>query len=182
MIARRDLFTGFGLMLVSAGCADGEPVGNELGATAPAFQLEDFQPQSARFGEVYGMEEFRGSVLLMPLFAAWCPDCVGCARLLNGLYQEWLAEGLNVRIMSINSVDGRSSRHKLVEACAFPLLQDTAEAGAWEKLRGGRDDHYVFTANGVLDRYYDYAAGQRVDPLSDAGKAALRDALLRAGA
>lgn len=182
MIARRDLFTGFGVMLVSAGCGSDDPAPNEPGAKAPGFALEDFQPESPRFGETYGLEEFQGSVLLLPLFAAWCPDCVGCAVLLNQLYPEWLAEGLNVRIMCINSADGRSSRHKLVEACTFPLLQDTDEAKVWEQLQGGRDDHYIYTPAGVLDRYYDYAAGERVDPLSAPGKAALRDAIVKAGA
>jgi hypothetical protein len=121
-------------------------------------------------------------VLLLPLFAAWCPDCVGCAVLLDGLYQGWLDEGLKVRIMSINSIDGRSSRQKLVDACSFPLLQDTKEATVWDTLLGSKDDHYIYTADGVLHRYYDYNAGQRVDPISVAGKASLREALVAAGA
>ncbi|RYZ09394.1 MAG: hypothetical protein EOO73_03600 [Myxococcales bacterium] len=181
MVARRSFISGFGVLLASA-CADGDPAQNEPGATAPSFLLEDFQPKSPRFGEAYGVEEFRGSVLLMPLFAAWCPDCVACALLLDGVYQEWLEEGLNVRVMSINSDDGRSSRHKLVDVCSFPLLQDTAEANVWGQLQGARDDHYIYTPTGVLDRFYDYGAGQRVDPLSAPGKAALRDAILKAGA
>jgi AhpC/TSA family len=180
LLQRRPLLTGFGLMLVSFAC-DGDRATNEPGAPAPSFALEDFQPQSARFGESYGTEEFRGSVLLMPLFAAWCPDCVGCAVLLNGLYQGWLDAGLNVRIMSVNSIDGRSSRQKLIDACAFPLLQDTSEAKVWDRLLGSKDDHYVYTPHGVLDRYYDYDAGQRVDPLSAAGKASLRGAIVAAG-
>ncbi len=181
LIARRNLFVGGGVLLASA-CGDGDPAPNEPGAKAPGFALEDFQPKSARFGETYGVEEFRGSVLLMPLFAAWCPDCVGCAVLLEKLNQDWQAEGLNVRIMSINSADGRSSRRSLIDACTFPLLQDTVEAKVWDRLLGARDDHYIYTAEGVLDRFYDYAAGQRVDPLSARGKAELRDALLQAGA
>jgi len=180
LIQRRPLLIGLGLTLVSSGC-DGDRALNEPGAPAPAFELEDFQPESARFGESYGAEEFRGSVLLLPLFAAWCPNCVGSAVLLNKLHQEWMADGLNVRIMSINSIDGRSSRQKLIDACSFPLLQDTKEAKVWDKLLGSKDDHYVYTPEGVLDRYYDYGAGQRVDPLSPAGKAALRDAIVAAG-
>ncbi|HEX2877533.1 MAG TPA: redoxin domain-containing protein [Polyangiaceae bacterium] len=182
LIQRRPLITGLGLTLVSVGCGDGDRTLNEPGAPAPSFALEDFQPKSARFGESYGSEEFKGAVLLLPLFAAWCPTCVGCAVLLDGLYQEWRADGLNVRIMSINSIDGRSSRQKLVDACSFPLLQDTKEATVWDTLRGTKDDHYIYTPESVLDRYYDYEAGQRVDPISVAGKASLREALVAAGA
>ena len=181
LIARRPLLTSFGLSLACFGC-DGDAAVNEPGAAAPSFALQDFQPQSPRFGESYGIEAFRGSVLLMPLFAAWCPDCVGCAVLLDGLYQEWLDGGLNVRVMSINSIDGRSSRKKLVDACSFPLLQDTSAAAVWDKLLGSKDDHYIYTPDAILHRYYDYDAGQRVDPLSAAGKQSLRDALVAAGA
>ncbi len=181
LLPRRPILTSFGLTLACFAC-DGDRALNEPGASAPSFALEDFQPRSARFGESYGTEEFKGSVLLMPLFAAWCPDCVGCAVLLEALNQVWLADGLNVRIMSINSIDADSSQKKLIDACSFPLLQDTSEANVWDKLLGSKDDHYIYTPDGILDRYYDYDAGQRVDPLSSAGKAALREALVAAGA
>ena len=181
LFSRRPLLTSFGLTLACFAC-DGDRAVNEPGAPAPSFALEDFQPQSARFGESYGIEEFEGSVLLMPLFAAWCPNCVGSAVLLEALYPLWRADGLNVRLMSINSIDGRSSQKKLVNACSFPLLQDNSQANVWDKLLGSKDDHYIYRADGTLDRHYDYSAGQRVDVLSVAGKAALRDALIAAGA
>ena len=180
-IPRRQLLTGFGLGLLPIACG-GDPASNEPGAKAPAFSLQDFQPKSARFGESYGAEEFRGSVLLMPLFAAWCPDCVGCAFLLNEVYQDWQASGMNVRLMAINSIDASSEQHLLTDVCSFPLLQDTSEAHVWSTLRGSKDDHYIYTADSVLSRFYDYGAGERVDPLSTAGKERLRQALLAAGA
>jgi hypothetical protein len=181
LLPRRPLLTGFGLTLACFAC-DGDRALNEPGAPAPSFALEDFQPESARFGESYGTEEFQGSVLLMPLYAAWCPDCVGSAVLLDALYQDWLADGLNVRLMAVNSIDGRSSQKNLVDACSFPLLQDTSEARVWNKLLGSKGDYYLYTPDSILNRYYDYGVGERVDPLSVAGKAALRDALVAAGA
>src|SRR6187402_2642360 len=106
LLPRRPLLTSFGLTLACFAC-DGDRALTEPGSSAPSFALEDFQPESARFGESYGTEEFQGSVLLMPLYAAWCPDCVGSAVLLDALYQDWLADGLNVRLMAVNSVDGQ---------------------------------------------------------------------------
>jgi hypothetical protein len=38
---------------------------------APTWQLLDFQPQSARAGEVYGLEGFRGHATLVALLSAW---------------------------------------------------------------------------------------------------------------
>jgi peroxiredoxin len=180
LIARRPLLAGFGLIGPGLACSS-EPLLNEPGAEAPSFLLEDFQPKSARFEQKYGAEEFRGSVLLLPLFAAWCPNCVACAYLLNDLSAEWQAEGLNVRLMSINSIDGKSSRQKLIDACDFPLLQDTNEAKVWERLSGTKDDHYLYTPAGVLDVFFDYEGGERVDAFSEPGKARLRDAIIAAG-
>jgi peroxiredoxin len=180
LIARRPLITGFGLVVVSVGCAD-EPVANEPGAKAPGFQLEDFQPESPRFGETYGLDEFRGSVLFLPLFAGWCNTCIGCANILNDVYKEWQAEGLNVRVAAINPVSAKPHQDNLVEVCDFPLLQDTEEAGAWKTLLGSKDDHYVYDADGVLRTFVDFAAKAEQMIVSAAGKAMFRQAIIDAG-
>ena len=41
------------------------------GAQAPQWQIEDFQPQSPWFGEVYGLDKFKGKVTVMVLLAGW---------------------------------------------------------------------------------------------------------------
>ena len=178
-IDRRKVLSGLGFAIVGCG---GDPEPNEPGAPVPRFSLQDFQPKSARFGEAYGAEEFHGSVLVLPLFAGWCPDCLGCAYFLDELYKDWLAEGLNVRVMSINSIDGRTYQDDLIEVCDFPLLQDTESAKVWNALRGTKDDHYIYTAESVLHRFFDYEGDVEFDTLSEQGRATLRTAIIAAGA
>ena len=161
-------------------CSD-DPAPNEPGAKAPDFQLEDFQPESPRFGETYGLDEFRGSVLFVPLFAGWCSTCIGCANILNDVYKEWQAEGLNVRVAAINPVSAKNSQNALVEVCDFPLLQDNEQARAWDTLLGTKDDHYVYDADGVLSTFVDYTADARQMIVSEAGRAMFRRAIIDAG-
>ncbi len=180
LIARRPLITSFGLVIGSAGCGD-ELAPNEPGAKAPAFQLEDFQPASPRFGESYGLDEFRGSVLFLPLFAGWCNTCIGCANILNDVYKEWQAEGLNVRVAAINPPNAMPHQNNLVEVCDYPLLQDTEAIGAWDALLGTKDDHYVYDAEGVLSRFVDFTADPEQMIVSAAGQAMFRKAIIDAG-
>jgi thiol-disulfide isomerase/thioredoxin len=180
LIARRPLLQTFGLVAATAACSD-EQLANEPGARAPGFQLQDFQPESPRFGETYGLDEFRGSVLFLPLFAGWCSTCIGCATILNGVYKEWQAEGLNVRVAAINPVSGAGSQYPLVMACDFPLLQDTEQAQAWDTLLGTKDDHYIYDAGGVLDRFIDFTGDPNEMIVSEAGKAMFRQAIIDAG-
>lgn len=181
MATRRQFVAGFGSAYILGACSD-DPQANEPGAKAPGFQLEDFQPESPRFGEVYGLDEFRGSVLFLPLFAGWCSTCIGCANILNDVYKEWQAEGLNVRVAAINPVSAKNSQNALVQVCDFPLLQDTEAANAWGTLLGTKDDHYVYDAEGVLRTFIDYTANPSQMIISEAGRAMFRQAIIDADA
>ncbi len=41
-----------------------------VGAPFPTWQLKDFQPKSARFGQTYGLEAFKGKVTVVALLTA----------------------------------------------------------------------------------------------------------------
>jgi hypothetical protein len=180
LLQRRPLLTGFGMMLLPLGCSDElQPV--EPGAPAPGFKLEDFQPASARFGETYGLDEFRGSVLVLPLYAGWCDTCIGCCSILNDVYKQWQADGLNVRVAAINPINALPHQKYLVEVCDFPLLQDTEEVRAWDALQGSRDDTYFYDAHGTLSKFIDFKANLAEMIVSEAGQALFRDAVVAAG-
>jgi thiol-disulfide isomerase/thioredoxin len=177
--ARRRLLNGVGVLLVTACGSEAAP--NEPGASEPGFRLEDFQPASSRFGETYGLDEFRGSVLLLALYAGWCDTCIGSASILNDVYKEWQAEGLNVRVAAINQTNAQPHQKYLVEVCDFPLLQDTEQAGAWDALLGTKDDTYIYDATGVLSRFVDFTANLAEMIVSEQGKAMFRKAIVDAG-
>lgn len=180
ILARRQLLTQFGLAVATVGCAD-DLAANEPGASQPDFKLKDFQPASPRFGETYGLDEFRGSVLLMPLYAGWCDTCIGCANILNDVYKEWQAEGLNVRVAAINPINALPHQKYLVEVCDYPLFQDTEEARAWDTLLGTRDDTYFYDAKGILSGFIDFKADLNEMIVTQAGQALFRKAIIEAG-
>src|SRR3970040_2003947 len=95
ILPRRAFIAASSLSLFA--CGSEEPRPNEPGAPAPAWALQDFQPLSERFGQVYGLDAFRGSVVLVALYAGWCNTCQGAAYQLNDLVKQWQAEGLNLR-------------------------------------------------------------------------------------
>jgi hypothetical protein len=120
-------------------------------------------------------------VLFLPLFAGWCNTCIGCATILNNVYKEWQAEGLNVRVAAINPINAVPHQKYLVDVCDFPLLQDTEAARAWDTLLGTKDDHYVYDSNGVLSTFIDFTNDLSREIVSESGKALFRKAIVDAG-
>lgn len=165
------------------GCSDDDPAGNEPGAPTPSGSLVDFQPLSEGFEQSYGLDRFRGSVLLVALYAGWCNVCIGHAATMEATKPRLLAEGVDVRIVGINdaSADSDYERRSLSDVATFPLFQDTPAAGVWGQLRGTRNDVYIYSSGGLLRGYYPIPGSINIDPQSEEGYARLRQAILDAG-
>lgn len=84
MKRRTSTILGAALLLAigAAGCSDngGSPAGGDsgpascatcVGADTPTWALVDFQPKSDKFETSYGLEAFRGKVLVVALLAGW---------------------------------------------------------------------------------------------------------------
>ncbi|HEU4408988.1 MAG TPA: redoxin domain-containing protein [Polyangiaceae bacterium] len=165
-----------------AGCGDDGPAPNEPGAPAPQWSLVDFQPQSEGFGQSYGLDRFRGKVLLVTLYAGWCNTCVGHALKMAEVEKQLAAEGLDLRVVSINAetADSTVDQQRLIDVAHYPLFQDTPAVRAWETLRGTRGDLFVYGPDGVLRAYYPVPGPVQVDPYVPEGLANLRQALFDA--
>jgi len=176
--SRRSFIACSGLSIV--GCGSDEPKPNEPGAPAPRWQLEDVQPMSERFGQVYGLEAFRGSVVLIALYAGWCNTCVGVAPMLSDLVAQFTAEGLNVRTLSVNAANARADQQSLIDVWPHPLFQDTPEIDAWGQHAGTKDDMIVYTPDGVLSAFLRWGGEVEVYPFTDLGKQNIRNAIVAA--
>ena len=66
------------------------------------------------------------------------------------MQNEFIATGIPVHFLSVNTVSGADSAQKLVDVCAFPLLQDVEDVNAWSLLQGKKDDMFIFGADGSL--------------------------------
>jgi hypothetical protein len=177
ILIRRSLLKLAGVGLV-AGCADDAADPKQPGAQAPTWQLSDVQPESEAYGEVYGLDAFRGTPVLVALLAGSCNVCVGIAYSLESFLQDLLAEDLDVRFCAVNEAsDGNA--HALSDVCSFPVFQDDAATNAFGMHGGGRDDLFVYTSGGLLVQYFQLPVGEPDgNPATEAGRANLRDALL----
>jgi peroxiredoxin len=88
---------GVGLMESQPASAARPPSTSDLlavGSTAPAFTLKT--PQ----GENVSLSQYRGKVVLLELFATWCPHCQAEAPHLAAIARQLTSKG--VRVLSIN--------------------------------------------------------------------------------
>ena len=61
--------------------------------------------------------------------------------------------GHEVAFVSINKDDGVETQEEILKHCSYPQLQDTEELALWKRLGGGKDDFYIFDAEGELQTY-----------------------------
>lgn len=102
------------------GC-DGGTAGSEQ--EAPPFEATDLE------GETVALEDFRDEVVLLNIWATWCPPCREEMPDLQHLHEEFGDDGL--RVVGV-SIDGRGSdegvRHFLEEyGIDFLILRDPSD-------------------------------------------------------
>jgi thiol-disulfide isomerase/thioredoxin len=177
-LPRRVFITATSLSLV--GCGSDEPLPNEPGAPAPGWALEDFQPLSERFRETYGLEAFRGSVVLVALYAGWCNTCQGAAYQLNDLVKQWQDEGLNLKAIALNAANALYDQQALIDRWEHPLFQDTERVDAFGQHGGTKDDMFVYTPDGVLSAFLQWGGAVEVYPFTETGRQNIHDAIVAA--
>ena len=182
-----------GVAMLSAGCSGSGSSGTDnaasragcdpaaqvtcAGAAAPVYSLADVQPKSARFGESYGLEAFRGQVLVVALLAGWCPFCQSQAERLEALRLELEGQGQKVAFVTLHAADAEPYQAFITERCSFPMLQDTTAASAWAAHGGEKDDMFVYDAEGKLRAYLSASAlGSRIALTGD-GAGLLKQAI-----
>lgn len=138
-----------------AGCADDAEVCRRgpascADAPAPSWQLADMQPESARYEQVYGLEGFRGQVVVMLMIDSLCDYCGSAAEAMNRMQGELRAEGYNVVVVGLLRSVGASSLPLLLETASYPIFVDTNEVNAWQMQGGGNSDMFIYGPSGRL--------------------------------
>ncbi len=77
-----------------------------IGETAPDFTLPSAD------GKAYSLSQFKGKVVLLELFAPWCPHCQGDAPLFNEVYEKYKDKGVQVLAVSASPY-GRNYEEEL---------------------------------------------------------------------
>lgn len=98
------------------------------GAPAPALELPRLT------GGTLALEELRGQVVLLNLWATWCPPCVKEMPSMQRVYEEYRSQGLEIVAVAVDDRPGVRQPDGRVEglvsefvdrlALTFPVLLD----------------------------------------------------------
>jgi cytochrome c biogenesis protein CcmG/thiol:disulfide interchange protein DsbE len=90
------------------------------GFLAPAFELETLAGGSS------GLSEYRGQVIVLNLWASWCPPCRAEMPAIQSLYEQYREEGLAVLAINMTSQDSTEAAASFVGkyGLTFPVLLD----------------------------------------------------------
>jgi peroxiredoxin len=103
---------------------------------------------------------FRGKVVLLDIFGTWCPNCHDEAPVLQSLYAEFHARGLEIVGLSYEYVDDPARSQRLLQlyrrkySITFPLLlAGTTDPGQIEKTLPQLRNFGAYPATFFLDRH-----------------------------
>ncbi len=112
-------------LLLSAGCDNSTPeqplktVSSES-KVAPDFTLMNMQ------GEPVSLSQYRGKVVILNLWATWCPPCREEMPSMEGLYQKYKDQGLVILAVSADE-NGKKAVSQFLQRTpySFPILLDS---------------------------------------------------------
>ena len=98
------------------------------------------------------------------------------------LRKELRRDGVEVEFVSINVKTGadKEDQASILDKASFPFFQDTAEINAWELHDGGKDDIYIYGADGLLHLYLPAKGELNTNLRTESGYATLKSAILGA--
>lgn len=120
-----------------------QPLGK--GATAPDFTLPNLE------GNMVSLSDFKGKVVLLNIWATWCPPCVEEMPSMEKLYREIKDEGFEILEVSIDTSGAKAvapfmEKHEL----SFPALTDTEGTAKLLFHTTGVPESYLIDKNGII--------------------------------
>ena len=159
------------LALALAGCSEAPvPVGGAVGSTLPDFAVTTLD------GDSLHLADLRGQVVLLNLWATWCPPCREEMPGLEQISRELGPRGLRVVGLSVDAPgdDGLVRSFVAQNGITFTVLRDAADHSSEALHTTGIPQTYLVGTDGVIRRHWigmiDPARvrGALADALSDA--------------
>jgi len=135
----------------------------------PAWQREDVQPKSARFGQSYGLDQYSGKTVVVVLLEGYCPYCQSNSVVAQNLQNELDAEQLDAQIVIL----GDPNAEQFASRVALPIFRDK-DKSAWNEMRSGASKHDTFVFSPSGERTYFWLGSYQGDATrwrADIGKA-----------
>jgi len=122
----------------------GKPV-LDKSVSAPNFTLPDLD------GNMVSLSDYKGKVVLLNIWATWCPPCVEEMPSMEKLYQELKDEGFEILAVSVDVSGAKEvipfmKKHKL----SFPALTDTKGDIKSLYQTTGVPESFIIDRNGII--------------------------------
>ena len=143
-----------------------------VGRPAPALVVSDIA------GRTLDLQAMRGRVVVVALWATWCPDCRAELKMLGEFADRYRSDGVEVIGLSVDGRHERGAVRKIASGLAYPVAMLADAAGS------GFDSPPAVPETLVIDRAGIVRAvlGAEQAPIREEALAALVAPLLRTGA
>jgi cytochrome c biogenesis protein CcmG, thiol:disulfide interchange protein DsbE len=112
----------------------------QAGFAAPDFTLKTTD------GEEYTLSKFKGSAVLVNLWATWCPPCRAEMPVIEKMYREYNDQGLVVLAVDMTYQDNPADVAPFIQkyGLTFPILLDeTSVVGEAYQLRSLPSSYFI---------------------------------------
>jgi len=123
----------------------------EITRIEPGARAPDYTVGSVTSGDSVALRDYRGRVVLLNLWATWCPPCEQEMPSMERLYQEMGPQGLEVVAISIDQLTPEAVRRWAEErGLSFTVLQDRSGRIQQVYQTTGMPESFVVDREGVI--------------------------------
>jgi len=145
------LIVGFAWIFVSAD-KSGASTSGKIPAPQQGFLAPDFELKTPT-GESVKLFDLRGQVVLVNLWATWCPPCRAEMKTIEKIYNEYKDQGLVVLAVNMTYQDDPSAIMPFVneQGLTFPILLDETGAMASAYQLRSLPSSYFIGRDGIIN-------------------------------
>jgi peroxiredoxin len=119
--------------------------GLKKGLPAPDFTLPGLD------GKMVRLADYKGKVVLINIWATWCPPCVEEMPSMEKLYRELKGEGFEILAVSIDETGAKDVRSFMKKyKLSFPALTDSKGAIKSLYQTTGVPESFIIDKDGIL--------------------------------
>jgi peroxiredoxin len=152
-MASRGQWTAVGVVLGVIGFATGAALllTPEIARVEPGARAPDYTAVNVATGDSVAVREYRGRVVLLNLWATWCPPCEQEMPSMERLYHEMGPQGLEVVAISIDQLAAEAVHRWAVErGLSFTVLHDRSGRIQQVYQTTGMPESFVVDREGVI--------------------------------
>ena len=117
----------------------------KIGLPAPDFKFPGID------GKMVKLSDYRGKVVLVNIWATWCPSCVDEMPSMEKLYRKLQGEKFEILAVSIDSLGATAVAPFMKKyQLTFPALIDSAGAIRMAYRTTGVPESFIVDKNGIL--------------------------------